>query len=55
MEWRLAEVIEMPCGVGSSSKRGVPELARFIVQPVSAGMVWLMLGRGLVVDLAWLL
>ena len=52
MEWRLAEVIKMPFGVGCSSRRGVLESTRLIVQPVSAAMVWFVLGRGLVLDVA---
>ena len=44
----------MSSGVGSSSSRGVLELARLIVKPISAAIMWLVLGRGLVVDLACL-
>ena len=40
MEWRLAEVIDMPFGVDCSSSNGEVELARLIVYPVSAAMVW---------------
>ena len=55
LEWRLAEVIEMPFGVGCSWSRGVFGSARLIVQPVSAAMVGLVLGIGLGLEIAWLL
>jgi len=55
MEWRLAEVIEMLFGVGCSWRRGVPESAKLIVQPVSAAMVDFVLGRGLGLEVACLL
>ena len=56
MEWQLADVIDMPSGVGRSNSRGVLESARLIVQLVSAAMECFVLGRGLlVVDLACLL
>ena len=54
MECWLAEVIEMPCGVGRLSRRGVLESAKLIVQPVSPAMVWLVLGRGLGLEVACL-
>ena len=54
IEWRLAEVIEMPFGVGCSWRRGVLGSARLIVQPVSAAMVGLVLGIGLGLEIAWL-
>ena len=47
IEWRLAEVIEMPFGVGCSLRRGVLGSAKLIVQLVSAAMVGLVLGIGL--------
>ena len=55
MEWRLAEVIEMPFGVGCLWRRGVLESAKLIVQPVSAAMVELVRGRGLGLEVACLL
>ena len=55
MEWRLAEVIEMPFGVWCSWRRGVLESAKLMVQPVSAAMVDLVLGRGLGLEVACLL
>ena len=54
MESQLAEVIEMPCGVGCSWRRGVLASAKLIVQPVSAAMVWLVSGRGLGLEVACL-
>ena len=54
IECRLAEVIEMPFGVGCSWSRGVLGSARLIVQPVSAAMVGLVLGIGLGLEIAWL-
>ena len=54
IEWRLAEVIVMPFGVGCSWRRGVLGSARLIVQPVSAAMVGLVLGIGLGLEIAWL-
>ena len=54
MEWRLAEVIKMPFGVGCSWWRGVLESAKLMVQPVSAAVVDLVLGRGLGVGVACL-
>ena len=52
MECWLPEVIEMPCGVGCSPRRGVLESAKLIVQPVSAAMVGLVLGGGLGLEVA---
>ena len=54
MECQLVEVIEMPCGVGCSRRRGVLESAKLIVQPVSAAIVWLVLWRGLGLEVACL-
>ena len=48
IEWQLAEVIDMPFGVGCSSSNGVVESARLIVHPVFAAIVWFVLGRRLV-------
>ena len=39
IEWRLAEVIVIPWGVGRSRRSGVLESARLIVHPVSAAIV----------------
>ena len=55
MEWWLAEVMEMPFGVGCLWRREVLESAKLIVPPVSAAMVGLVLGRGLGVEVACLL
>lgn len=55
IEWRLAEVIEMPFGVGCSWRRGVLGSAKLMVQPVSAAMVDLVLRRGLGLEGACLL
>ena len=51
MVWRLAEVMEIPNGVGSSSSSGVLESARLMVHPVSAAIV-VVLGRGLGLEIA---
>ena len=48
IECRLANVMDMPLGVGCSSRSGIVESARLIVYLVSDAMVWFILGRGLV-------
>ena len=45
MECLLAEVIEIPLGVGCSFSNGVVELTRLMVHPVSVAMVWFGLGK----------
>ena len=54
MEWWLAEVIKMTCGVACSWWRGVVESAKLIVQPMSAAMVDLVRRRGLGVEVSCL-
>ena len=55
MEWRLAEVIVMPKGVGCSRRSGMLESARLIVHPVSAAMVVGVLGKEIGVEIALVL